>query len=143
MNFRGRTWRKRSDLQLELTPLIDIIFLLLLFFLSTTTFVQQTRHETAIIISLPKGKMGVSVKEVEKVTVVISQEGNVYISDEKTPLTDDELRGRLEALYEETPDALIEIKADEMAYHGVVTRVLDIVDEVGFDSIGVGLEQDE
>ena len=143
MNFRGRTWRKRGDLQLELTPLIDVIFLLLIFFLITTTFVSQSRQETAIIISLPKGKMGVSIKEVDKVTLVINESGEIFVNDETTPVTEDELRGRLESLHEESPDALIEIKADEKAYHGDVTRVLDIVDEVGFESIGVGLEKDD
>ena len=141
MNFRGRTWRKREDTQLELTPLIDIIFLLLVFFLITTTFVKQTHQETAIIISLPKGKMGVSIKEVPKITLFVDRYGAVFLGGD-TALSLEQLKEELTVLHTKNSETLVELKADEKALHGNVTEILDIVNEVGFESIGVGLEDE-
>ena len=73
MNFSRR---KRPPLEITLTPMIDVVFLLLIFFMVTTTFSQQSELK----ISLPEAK-GADVEAAEKMIVLtINAEGIYFIS---------------------------------------------------------------
>ncbi len=134
MNFSRR---KRPPLELTLTPMIDVVFLLLIFFMVTTTFNRQTELK----INLPEAH-GEETEAVEKLIILtINAEGIYFISG------DDGLPHQLVNQKNETlKRALIQaagnsrkipfiISADGKAPHQAVVTALDIASHLGFSRI--------
>ncbi len=110
--------RRREAVEVNLTPLIDVVFLLLIFFMVSTTF--ETRQ--ALELELPESVTGVAA-EASPVTVVVTPDGE-YRLGERT-LAPAELAA---ALADEAPRAReqgLVVEADARAAHADVVRVLD------------------
>ncbi len=109
---------------LNVTSLIDVLFLLLIFFIVSTTFLSQP----AIKLELPKAEHSDVVRQ-KPLVVYIDQYGKVFLNDEpiEIPLLGEALRRKLEDVSEK---ALV-IKADSRVSHGNVVEVLDIVKGAG------------
>jgi biopolymer transport protein ExbD len=103
---------KRKSLILNVTSLIDVLFLLLIFFMISTTFLSQP----AINLELPKAQHAENVRQTP-IVVNMDEYGRVYLNDEPTelPLLED-------ALTRKIADA-----TDSRVSHGDVVRVLDII----------------
>ncbi len=134
MNFSRH---KRPPLEITLTPMIDVVFLLLIFFMVTTTFNQQTELK----INLPEAK-GSESKEAEKMVVlIINAEGTYFITG------DDGLPHQLVNQKNETlKRALIQaagnsrkipfiISADGKTPHQSVVTAIDIASNLGFSRV--------
>ncbi|PSJ21544.1 biopolymer transporter ExbD [Halomonas sp. ND22Bw] len=110
--------RRREAVEVNLTPLIDVVFLLLIFFMVSTTF--ETRQ--ALELVLPESETGVAA-EASPVTVVVTPEGAYRLGDRALA------PGALEAaLAEAAPRARehgLVVEADGRAAHADVVRVLD------------------
>jgi biopolymer transport protein ExbD len=115
---------KKRSLILNVTSLIDVLFLLLIFFIVSTTFLSQP----AIKLELPKAKHSDVVRQ-KPLVVYIDQYGKVFLNDEpiEIPLLGEALRRKLEDVSEK---ALV-IKADSRVSHGNVVEILDIVKGAG------------
>jgi len=116
---------------IELTPLVDIVFLLLIFFMLTSQFVVQMGFP----IRLPKAVTSKSLSEVNLV-IVISQEGAVYY--EGKPITFKDLDDILE---EEKENASIFIRADKNARLDAVVRVWDICRKKGIERVHIATQK--
>ncbi|MFU8804123.1 MAG: ExbD/TolR family protein [Bradymonadaceae bacterium] len=138
MNFRNTANSRRAETTLELTPLIDVVFLLLIFFLITTTFVQTTEAE--IPINLPEAASGVASEQVERMVLVVTATGGVAIEGEGE-VSSANLRARLEELHEQNPMASILLKGDVEATHGKVIELLDVVKQTGFSRVNLVIQQ--
>lgn len=125
MNFRSR---EKEELDLNLTPLIDVVFLLLIFFMVTTTF----NRETELKIELPKAEG--SAPAVEKVLEIsINARGRFYVNQKEVINTNRETL--LKAIREAAAgreDPPILISADGDASHQSVMTVLDVSQQLGF-----------
>ncbi|MDH4064188.1 MAG: biopolymer transporter ExbD [Acidobacteriota bacterium] len=115
----------RRQAEITLTPLIDILFIVLLFLVLTATFTEQT----VLRVALPRAATGEPVVEdVSVLRVLIDADGQVYLDDRIRTL--DEVRTRLDAMAD--PDrARVIIAADRAASHGSVVQVLDLVRQAG------------
>lgn len=133
MNFRETRARKRVELTLELTPLIDVVFLLLLFFLITTTFVRDT--DSQLPLDLPSAATGETATEAKRVVVHVGAAGELQIDDEQ--LRPAEIRTRLKALYDKDPAQQLLIKGDKTAAYGTITDVIDTAKDVGFERVNL------
>lgn len=138
MNFRGESGRRgRVEATLELTPLIDVIFLLLIFFVMTTTPAMSAVER--LDIDLPGAASGAAVEQPEqkRVVVRIHPDGRVYIREgdgaEEQPVAD--VGREMERIYEQHPGATIWIQGDVDASHGSVIELLDATRQVGFQSV--------
>lgn len=133
MNFRGQRKNRRVEATLELTPLIDVIFLLLIFFVMTTTPAMTTAER--LDVDLPEAASGEAAEQEEqRVTLRVLATGEVYFrysGEEEERLVQD-LRTELGALYEENPQIPIWIRGDVEASHGAVISLLDTARDVGF-----------
>jgi biopolymer transport protein ExbD len=128
MNFSRRT---RTPLEITLTPMIDVVFLLLIFFMVTTTFSQQSELK----INLPEAKTG------KMIILTIDADGIYFISG------DDGLPHQLiNQKHETLKRALIQaagksrmipfiISADGKTPHQAVVTALDIASQLGFSRI--------
>lgn len=132
MQFEGR--RRTSQIP-NLTPLIDIVFLLLVFFMLTSHFVQ----EQALNIDLPVADSGEAVTEDNQLEVVIKQEGVLLINDHIVDA--DNLQAVLEEQLAGREDKLVRVRGDRGAPLGEAVSVLDAARKAGADGVDIVTEQ--
>ena len=124
--------------EIQMSPLIDIVFLLLLFYAVTTTFVSDERLK----LKLPEAKTaedaGVS-REERPPEVKVAADGTIWIDDRIVP--ESELENRIRQLVERAPDDGIILKGDKDADYGVVVHVLDVARSVGAKMIQMSAER--
>jgi biopolymer transport protein ExbD len=125
MHF-GRARQER--LEINLTPLIDVVFLLLIFFMVSTTFEQHAQ----LSIELPEASKEATDAEENAITVGIDAKGRYYIEDR--PLVNRQFATLKRALLEATRDREsppIVIRADAQTPHQAVVTVLDAARSLG------------
>jgi biopolymer transport protein ExbD len=118
MNFRRR---RSENLEISITPMIDVVFLLLIFFMVTTTF----SRETELQIQLPEAQ-GQDAAEKNIIEITVDAEGNYYV--DRHQVVNRTLEMLKKAIFEaaktkEKPTLLI--AADANARHQSVISVLD------------------
>jgi biopolymer transport protein ExbD len=137
MNLREHRNRRREHPELEMTPLIDIVFLLLIFFMITTSFSQANQqNETQIPIDLPESESGSAPSPNQQTILVVQADGSVDIRTE-SDVSGETLAERLESLYEIAPDAPVLLKGDRDASHGRMVEVLDRAKRAGFRKVNL------
>ncbi len=124
MNFRRQ---RRGAVEISLTPMIDVVFLLLIFFMVTTTF----QKESALKINLPEAK-GQKQNERKTLDIVIDAQGRYYIDRHQLVNTRIEtLKKALVRAKGKEPRPLVVISADKKTPHQAVIRALDAARQVG------------
>ena len=126
--------RETEELRLNLTPMIDGVFLLLSLFMVTTVFTRPHQLQ----IALPEAVNYDRLKE-KKLNVAISAEGQVEINGRLVDMAD--LAGWLEKEKSRTTSTSLIIKADANSMHGYVIDAMEIANKVGMTKISV--ETDE
>lgn len=131
MKFRRQS---RDDLSVNLTPLIDVVFLLLIFFMVSTTFTRETQ----LSVDLPEAT-GLQRDEVDRqVEILIDEQGQYRVNGR--PLLDTRLRTLQAAMYEvsqgDTTLPLV-ISADAEAAHQAVVRAMDAAGQMGFSRLSI------
>lgn len=114
--------RRRKAL-INVTSLIDVVFLLLIFFVVTSTFLERP----GIDLSLPEA--GSSASEVAEVSVRIAADGGLYV--DASPVTPDELTEVLEARLREAGTTEVTLEADRRVPHGRVVAAMDAARRAG------------
>ena len=131
--------RKTTDeVDVNLTPLIDVVFLLLIFFMVSTTFTKETR----LGIELPKADGTVATIASEVVEVTISQEGLYTVNGQA--IRGDAKAGLLEAIEKVSggDHALpFVIVADANASHQSVVTVMEVAGQLGFSNLSISTQQ--
>ena len=123
---------------LSLTPLIDIVFLLLLFYAVTTQFVSDERLK----LKLPEAETAESVgtnREEKPPEVKVATDGTIWIDDQIVP--ESELETKMRQLVERASDDGIILKGDKGADYGVVVHVLDVARKVGAKGIQMSADR--
>lgn len=107
---------------IELTPIIDMVFLLLIFFLVTTTYHQVERE---MQIALPEAESGAPISvALRELVVNVDSDGTIVLAGGARTL--DELRAIVTQAVEANPKQKVTVRADRDASYGVVARVLDV-----------------
>lgn len=120
MNLRMARSEKRVEV--NITPLIDVVFLLLIFFMVSTTF----NRESELQIALPEASAGSVEMPDQALEIVIAKDGSTVIAGK--PLADTNAATVRQALAEalrEQPDRLVVIRADGETAHQAVITVMD------------------
>lgn len=127
MHFEGR--RKNSQ-GLNLTPLIDVVFLLLVFFMLTSHFVR----EEMIPLALPIADTGQSLTG-DTLQVVLDNQGRILIGQET--IAPDALEGRLRQELQQRADKSLQLRGDKAAALGRTVEVLDAARKAGAEGIEI------
>lgn len=139
MKTRRISAKKSRQIVPDLTPLIDVVFLLLIFFMVATTFDDLG----GMRIDIPQSTAAVSQKDVDKVSVLMGKDGEVKIRSiigGKSSLEDVEIDGlpvKLKGLIERSSDGRVGILADREIDYGKVVDVMSIARENGAKSIDI------
>jgi biopolymer transport protein ExbD len=132
-----RTRRRKRITVLNVTSLVDVMFLLLLFFMLTTTF-----HRTGDLkLNLPRSTTAEVEGEGEaqqQAELVLLADGTVLLGHDRVDPS--QLESKLAALVKTQHDSRIMVKAEAAARHGDVVHLLDLVREAGFSGVSIGTE---
>lgn len=131
MQFEGR--RRLSHVP-NLTPLIDVVFLLLVFFMLTSHFVR----EEAIKVDLPEAESGV-YDDTEHLQVVLDAQGRILMHDHFVDTAD--LDARLQQELQQRPDKVVRIRGDRAATLGIAVHVLDAARKAGAEGVDIVTEE--
>ncbi len=131
--------QRREEININLTPLIDVVFLLLIFFMITTTFTRESH----LSISLPEASQtNAPIDEPQYIEVLVGADGQYSIND--SPLVNTEAltlkRGILKVAGDQRDLPFI-ITADAQAQHQSVVRVMDVAGELGFSALSITTQQ--
>ncbi|NLK61976.1 MAG: biopolymer transporter ExbD [Fusobacteria bacterium] len=137
MKIRKIERRTSGPLILELTPLIDVVFLLLIFFMVSTTFVDIA---TGININLPEVTTSENIK-VRDITVSIDEKSNIFIN--KTKVTIGNFENEMYKAIEKNNTKNIVIKADKNLDYGLVVEVMTKSKNVGARELNLAVESNE
>lgn len=126
MNLR-RT--RRDEPELNLIPLVDILFVVLIFFIVTTTF----NRDAGITLTLPEASAGAEARQETTLEIVIDAEGRYYINQQQVVNTSPEtLKRALQQVAAELQDAPVVISADAKTPHQAVITAMDVARQLGF-----------
>ncbi|MCE8015679.1 biopolymer transporter ExbD [Halomonas sp. MCCC 1A17488] len=128
------TRRRRDPVEVNLTPLIDVVFLLLIFFMVSTTF--ETRQ--ALELTLPESTAGVDL-EVSPVTLTVTAQGGYRLGEREFDA--DELGEALSTEAEQARLHGLVIEADARAVHADVVRALDQAGGLGIRQVRIATRE--
>ncbi|MBE9004924.1 biopolymer transporter ExbD [Fortiea sp. LEGE XX443] len=111
--------------QINIVPMIDVIFAILTFFIMSTLFL--TRSE-GLPVNLPTAATAKQQQIPTKITVTVDQDGTVSVN--RQPTTIDALAGQLRTLVADNQEVLVILNADEKVAHGNVVAVMDQVRKI-------------
>ena len=123
--------RRKEDYIIDITPLADVVFLLLIFFMVSTSF----KVATSLKLDLPASKAQVQIQETREVVISIDAAGQLYVQDE--PVKDGDLRRRILNVTKGDPNMRVVLRADAEARHKRVVYVLDTVRGLGMGKVGI------
>ena len=131
-----RTESKLEESRLDITPLVDCVFLLLIFFMVTTVFSSTP----GLRVDLPKAAQSDMPPE-KDLNIVVSKDGELELNG--IPVTIEELPRALEEARSTYRSKVLIIKADKKTFHEVVVDVMDAAKGVGIDELAIATEPEE
>jgi biopolymer transport protein ExbD len=130
--------RKTDDVQLDMTPLVDVVFLLLIFFMLSTSLSVNP----GIKIDLPKASAEQVKKKKTTLRVAIEAGGRIFLEGKKLSL--DQLQEKFAAVGKKNgDDALVIIEADKKVYHGLVVKVMDAAKSAGLNKLAIATQPED
>ncbi len=135
--MRKRHSRRQSGgaAEINMTPMIDMVFILLIFFIVNTSFVK----ETGVEVNRPSAKTAV---EKERANILISIRSNDEIWMDKRQIDRRAVRANVERMYAENPEGSVIILADEEAKTGLLIEVMDQARLAGVANVSIAAERD-
>lgn len=115
---------------INITPMVDLTFVLLLIFIIMTTASVQ-----GVKVNLPKASSSPSLAAPKTKAVTVTAEGNIFL--DTYPVTMPELESRLASLYAADPKLPVVIKGDSTVQYQLIMDVLDLTGRVGITQIGL------
>ena len=126
--------RKKPYDEINITPMLDLAYVLLVIFIIMTTAAVQ-----GIKVNVPKASSSVSLAKPTTKAITVDQGGQIYL--DTYPVTLDELESQLRSFKAVTPDFPVVVKGDRIAQFGRVTEVLDVCGRVGITQLGIVTER--
>ena len=127
--------KPRYQIQMPLTSLIDIVFLLLVYFLLTTNFLV----DEGIKIKLPQAQAAAPQTQ-QEITIYVDQDGRSYLMNQEVSL--DILFKRLKEMIGDQEDRLVVIKADRSVILNKAVKVMDVAKSAGAGRLCLATEKD-
>lgn len=132
--------QRQEEVNVNLTPLIDVVFLLLIFFMVSTTFTKETHLE----VDLPEAKGDAVVSEEKTLEILITDEGTYSVNGKPLVNTQAEtLRLALKELSGGDTNIPLIITADAKTPHQAVVTAMDISGKLGFDKLSITTQEPE
>lgn len=132
-------YKKRGELILELTPLIDVVFLLLIFFLVATTFDDM---KGGIKIELPQSTIR-EISDIKEIQVIVDRNKKIVLNykekgkSEKISVNKENLKSKLSEKLANSTEKNVIISADKKIDYGYIVEIMTISKEAGASSLDI------
>ncbi|MCK5334665.1 MAG: biopolymer transporter ExbD [Gammaproteobacteria bacterium] len=131
---------REDNIELNLTPLIDVVFLLLIFFMVSTTFEKQAKLK----LQLPDSSAQAEVQDQKSVTIGIDAKGHYYINDRQVVNTSLEtLKIALKKVTDGKTDMIVTLRADAKTPHQSVVTAMDAASQLGLVKLSIATLQSQ
>jgi biopolymer transport protein ExbD len=128
--------QRRSNIEeaeVDLTPMLDVVFIMLIFFIVTASFVKESgmdvnRPDAATAVVKPRGN----------ILVAITPNGQIWIDKRQVDVR--AVRANIERLYAENPQGAVVIQADRDSKNGLLVAVMDAAKLAGVENISIAAE---
>ena len=124
-----------EETQIDMTPMLDVVFILLIFFIVTASFVK----ESGIDVNRPEAATAVQ-KDRANILVAISDTGEVWINKRQVDVR--AVHAHIERLYAENPQGSVVIQADKKATTAVLIQVMDAARAAGVFDVSIATQED-
>ncbi len=125
--------KKKKKPIINITSLIDVLFLLLIFIMVSSTFLE----EPGMKLDLPEAQSA-EIGEKKEITIYITDAGEIFLNND--PVSLDQLKSVLDTLKADLQENGLTLKADAQATHGLVVEVMDIARQVGVKKLIVATQ---
>lgn len=132
MALRPR-YREAEEEDINVTPMLDVVFIMLIFFIVTASFTK----ETGIDVNRPSASTA-EVKEQGNILVAITSDGEIWI--DKRRVDPRALQANIERLHAENPKGSVVIQADTDSKNGLLVAVMDAARAAGIDNISLAAQ---
>jgi len=127
---RGRRPRRQLNSRINVTPLVDVMLVLLIVFMIAAPLLN-----VGVLIELPKTDANSLPSKQEPITITVDAEGKIYLQE--TEISFDDLTPKLIALAQNGYDQRINIRGDTNGNYGPVMEVMASINAAGFTTIGL------
>lgn len=132
--------QRRQEIEINLTPLIDVVFLLLIFFMVSTTFTKETHLE----VDLPEAAAATPVTDVESIDILINAEGQYSVNGQALVNTQPStLRRAIAEIAGDARTLPLVITADATTPHQAVVTAMDVAGQLGFSQLSITTREPE
>ncbi len=132
MGFRKKI---QESPKVDLTPMIDVVFLLLIFFMISTTFVEQT----GLNIKLPDAGADQIEQKNQDFHIYLTQDGRIYL--DRDQITKESLLNKLNAIdLNIVKRSSFILMADQDVKHGLVVEIMDMARAAGFTNLAIATD---
>jgi len=129
---------KKQEISVNLTPLIDVVFLLLIFFMVSTSFTRETQ----IKLDLPKASIEPLESKVDSLEISIDKEGRYFVNGKGVVNTSiATLKKAISILLEENPQASVIISADANTPYQSVVTAMDATSQLGITNLKMATQR--
>jgi len=128
--------QKKKGIQLNITSLIDVMFILIIFYSVTSTFLEQPGFD----LQLPKAS-GAETVRIKDNVLFVYPDSSMVINEQKVKI--DSLQSVLVALKQNIEKKSLILQADEKIPNGFVVRIMDIATQAGFDELTISTENEK
>ncbi|MGX5173897.1 ExbD/TolR family protein [Aliikangiella sp. IMCC44653] len=130
--------KKRGEVAINLTPLIDVVFLLLIFFMVSTTFTRETQ----IKLELPKADVEKLDSEPDVIEISIDKEGRMFVNGKSLVNSDvDTIKRALSPMLNQNKNIPVIISADSNAAYQSVVTAMDAASQLGISNLKMATQR--
>jgi biopolymer transport protein ExbD len=122
--------KRRKEMNVDISPLMDMVFILLIFFIVTSTF----SRETGVEVTKPQAQSASQVQK-ENIMVAITREGTVHVNERQVDMAG--LKDVLSRLISQNPDREVVLIADKESQTGMMVQVIDACNLSGAKKVSV------
>ncbi|MEE9169035.1 MAG: biopolymer transporter ExbD [bacterium] len=127
--------KPKRKVQINVTSLIDVLFILLIFFMVSSTFLEQPGMK----LELPKAKSA-QVEQIDNLIIYVDRRMQIFLNDK--PVAVDRLEKQLRETIADNESPTLVLRADKAVPHGLVVTIMDVAKQVGVKRLVVGTEVD-
>ena len=121
---------KAEDAEIDMTPMLDVVFIMLIFFIVTTSFVK----ESGVTVDKPYAPTALKKKNAS-IFVAIKEDGTIWVSKKEIDVKN--LRTLIEDIKLENPDGQVVVQSDKRAKNGMLLKTIDAIKAAGVKDVSV------
>jgi biopolymer transport protein ExbD len=131
--MRSNRRRKSEESEVNMTPMLDVVFIMLIFFIVTASFVK----EAGVDVNRPPAFTAIA-KDKGNILIAITESGQIWI--DRRQVDPRSLRANIERLHGENPQGAIVVQADKNSQNHLLVAVMDAAKAAGVNQIAIAAE---